>query len=109
MVVPFVNLPMHVFQAEHAAQAQIAQNAATTGQAAVASERTLQQATAKESQQVTEMDESDGLKVDTESGSAQSHTLTENTEEEQAAPREEPAARTAPDPTGRGTVLDVSA
>lgn len=106
MVVPFVNLPMHMFQAEHAMQAQIAQNTAANGQAAVAAQRVQDRAEAKENSQVAEMDEEGGLKIDSESGSAHSHTLAE--QGERRAPEEE-TPRAAPDPTGRGHVLDVNA
>ena len=110
MVVPFVNLPMHVFQAEHAAQSQIAQNAATTGAAAVVSERATEQAHDREARQVAEMDESEGLKVETETGSANSHTLAERKEEgKEEAPKDPPEGPPVPDPGGRGSVLDLSA
>lgn len=106
MVVPFVNLPMHMFQAEHAVQAQIAQNTAQTGAGAVAAQRVQDRAEAKESSQIAEMDEQDGLKIDSESGSAHSHTLSEQGERREA---EAETPHDAPDPTGRGHVLDLSA
>jgi ADP-ribosylglycohydrolase len=105
VVVPFVNLPMHVFQAEHAAQAQTTHQAAVAGQAAAATERTQDRAAAQESRQIAEMNDADGMKVDTETGGAHSHTLAE---EERRKRAEEEAAAQAPDPTGRGRVLDVS-
>ena len=106
MVVPFVNLPMHMFQADHAMQAQIAHNATATGHTAVAAQRVQDRAEAKESSQIAEMDEEDGLKIDSESGSAHSHTLAEEGGRREA---QDESPHDAPDPTGRGNVLDLSA
>jgi hypothetical protein len=107
MVVPVANLPMHVFQAEQAAQMQIAQNAATAGHAGVAAERTSDRAVAQEGRQVAQMNESDGLRVDPEKAGAHSHTLAERRPPRPQTPAP-PEAPAAPDPTGRGHVLDVS-
>lgn len=106
MVVPFVSLPMHVFQSEHAAQAHTVQNNTAAAQAAAATDRTQDRAAAQEGHQIAQMDDSAGMTVDTETGGAHSHTLAEQERKRQAA--EENAAPQAPDPTGRGGVLDVS-
>ena len=107
MVVPFVSLPMHMYQAEHAVQTQTAQQNATSNLAAIASDRTKDQARQGESQMIAETQEAEDLTIETEGRGSHSHTLAERSEEENAA-QEEPETPPAPDPTGRGTVLDLS-
>ncbi len=109
MVVPFVSMPLHLFQAEHATQSQNILQNATANQAAVASDRTKDIARQEESQLIAETQEAEDLTIEPEGRGSHAHTLAERSEEEEAETQEQKQAPQAPDPTGRGTVLDLNA